>query len=97
MGLEGHWQIRVLQTAVWEPHTTIITTICWKSLDLIKKKNFIKPSFSIPAPPTSQMRSGNVDHVILQLGLCRKKKKILALMYHSLSVLALMLSVLNYF
>lgn len=35
MGLEGHWQIPVLQTAVWEPHTTIITTICWKSLDLI--------------------------------------------------------------
>lgn len=60
-----------------------------------KKKNFIKP-FSIPAPPTSQMRSGNVDHVILQLELCRGKK-ILALMYHSLSVLALMLSVLNYF
>lgn len=61
-----------------------------------KKKNFIKPSFSIPAPPTSQMRSGNVDHVILQLELCREKK-ILALMYHSLSVLPLMLSVLNYF
>lgn len=95
MGLEGHWQIPVLQTAVWEPHTTIITTICWKSLDLIKKY-FIKPSFSIPAPPTSQMRSGNVDHVILQLGLCRGKK-ILALMYNNLSVLALMLSVLNYF
>lgn len=75
MGLEGHWQIPVLQTAVWETHTTIITTICWKSLDLIKKILHppSKPSFSIPAPPTSQMRSGNVDHVILQLGLCRKK------------------------
>lgn len=50
MGLEGHWQIAVLQTAVWEPHTTIITTICWKSLDLIKK-NTSSNLFRFPPHP----------------------------------------------
>lgn len=50
MGLEGHWQIPVLQTAVWEPHTTIITTICWKSLDLIKK--ILHQTFFFDSCPT---------------------------------------------
>lgn len=68
MGLEGHWQIPVLQTAVWEPHTTIITTICWKSLDLIKK--ILHQTF-FDSRPT---HFTNVDHVILQLELCRGKK-----------------------